>query len=98
MAKIVTTKKTGFKKSVVNAGIKVKNYANRKYQSVKNSTKRYGDDIRSAYDIGYSHGWDAAYSFPKRFGAKTAAAYGYKKGIKQRLEVDEYIKQSKRRQ
>lgn len=88
-----TAKKMGFKESVKNTGTKVKNYANQKYQSAKNSVNRYKTDIRSAYDIGYSQGWDDAYSIPNRFGAKTAAAYGYKKGIKQRHKADKYTKQ-----
>lgn len=92
-----TTKKTGFKDSVKNAGTKVKNYANQKYQSAKAYGKRYKDDIRTAYDIGYSKGWDDAYDIPKRFGSKTAAAYGYKKGIKQRHKTDKYTKQYNRR-
>lgn len=92
-----TTKKTGFKESVKNTGTKVKNYANQKYQSAKAYGKRYKDDIRTAYDIGYSRGWDDAYDIPKRFGSKTAAAYGYKKGIKSRHKTDKYTKQYNRR-
>lgn len=92
-----TAKKSGFKESVKNTGIKVKNYANEKYQSAKKSVNRYKSDIRTAYDIGYSKGWDDAYDIPKRFGAKTAAAYGYKKGIKCRYKSDKYTKQYNRK-
>lgn len=86
MATTATMKKTGFKESVKNTGTKVKSYA-----------KKYKDDIREAYDIGYSKGWDDAYTIPKRFGAKTAAAYGYKKGIKHRHRTDKYTTQYKRK-
>ena len=92
-----TAKKSGLKESVKNTGTKVKNYANEKYQSAKKSVNRYKSDIRTAYDIGYSKGWDDAYDIPKRFGAKTAAAYGYKKGIKCRYKSDKYIKQYNRK-
>ena len=92
-----TAKKSGFKESVKNTGTKVKNYANEKYQSAKKSVNRYKSDIRTAYDIGYSKGWDDAYDIPKRFGAKTAAAYGYKKGIKCRYKADKYTKQYQRK-
>ena len=94
---MANTKKTGFKDSVKNTGTKVKNYANNKYQSAKNSVNRYKTDIRTAYDIGYAKGWDDAYEIPKRFGAKTAAAYGYKKGLKQRYKTDKSIKQYQRK-
>lgn len=92
-----TAKKTGFKESVKNTGTKVKNYANKKYQDAKAYGSKYKTDIRTAYDIGYSKGWDDAYDIPKRFGAKTAAAYGYKKGIKCRYKADKYTKQYQRK-
>jgi hypothetical protein len=91
------TKKTGFKESVKNTGTKVKNYASKKYQSAKEYGRKYKDDIRTAYDVGYSRGWDDAYDIPKRFGSKTAAAYGYKKGIKSRHKTDKYTKQYSRK-
>ena len=52
---------------------------------MKEKAKRYGADIRNAYDIGYARGWEDAYVIPKRVGAKTAAAYGYKKGLRRIL-------------
>jgi hypothetical protein len=58
--------------------------------------KSYKEDMTTAYRIGYSRGWDDAYDIPKRFGAKTAAAYGYKKGAKNRVKSDKYIKQYNR--
>ena len=91
------TKKTGFKESVKNTGTKVKNYANQKYQDAKAYGNKYKTDIRTAYDIGYARGWDDAYDIPKRFGSKTAAAYGYKKGIKSRHKTDKYTKQYNRK-
>ncbi len=56
--------------------------------------------MRTAYNIGYSRGWDDAYDVPKRFCSKLAAALGYRKGIKNRIRSDKYIteynKQSKK--
>ena len=77
-----TAKKSGFKESAKNAGQKVKTYG-----------KNYKSDIVKAYDIGYAKGWDDAYNVPKRFGAKIAASYGYKKGIRDRRRADKYTKQ-----
>ena len=80
----VKQKKT-FKETVKEAGSKVKAYR-----------KKYGADIRTAYDKGYARGWDDAYDIPKRIGAKTAAAYGYKKGLAKRRKADKYTKQYNR--
>lgn len=63
---------------------------------MKQKSSRYGSDIRSAYDIGYAKGWEDAYAIPKRVGAKTAAAYGYKKGLRNRRKSDKYINQYKK--
>ena len=76
---------------------KGKSYAKKQTDKVKASAKRYGSDIRTAYDIGYAKGWDDAYTVPKRVGAKTAAAYGYKKGLTNRRKSDKYTKQYGRR-
>ena len=38
-------------------------------------------------------GWDDAYLIPKRMGARSKAAEGYKKGIKSRMIVDKYMAQ-----
>ncbi len=62
----------------------------------KKNRPRYRDDIRSAYDTGYKRGWDDAYDIPKRFGAKTVAAFGYRKGIRNRCRSDKYINQYQR--
>ena len=91
----VKQKKT-FKQSVKETGGKVKDYGKKKYEQAKTSAKKYGSDIRTAYDIGYAKGWDDAYTVPKRFGAKTAAAYGYKKGLTQRRKRDKYNEQYNR--
>ncbi len=64
---------------------------------MKQKIKRYGTDIRNAYDIGYAKGWEDAYVIPKRVGAKTAAAYGYKKGLRNRRRTDKYVKQYENR-
>lgn len=95
MATAVKQRKT-FKESMQETGGKVKAYGKKKYEQAKTSAKKYGSDIRTAYDIGYKRGWDDAYDIPKRVGAKTAAAYGYKKGAKQRVKSDKYIKQYQR--
>ena len=63
---------------------------------MKEKAKRYGADIRNAYDIGYARGWEDAYVIPKRVGAKTAAAYGYKIGLRNRKRADKYTNQYNR--
>lgn len=50
-------------------------------------------DLLDAYDIGFAKGWDDAYLIPKRMGARSKAAEGYKKGIKSRMIVDKYMAQ-----
>ena len=54
---------------------------------------KYRDDIKKAYDIGYSKGWDNAYSVPNRFGTKLAAGFGFMKGFKNRYKADKYTAQ-----
>ena len=95
MSTAVKQKKT-FKESMKETGGKVKAYGQKKYEQAKTSAKKYGSDIRTAYDVGYRRGWDDAYEIPKRVGAKTAAAYGYKKGIKSRIKTDKYTNQYNR--
>lgn len=91
----VKQKKT-FKETVKDTGSKIKAYAKKQNEKVKSYGKKYGADIRSAYDKGYARGWDDAYDIPKRIGAKTAAAYGYKKGLAKRRKADKYTKQYNR--
>lgn len=79
-----TVKKSGSYGSASNAGAK------------KSTGNKYKTDIRTAYDIGYTTGWDGAYDIPKRIGAQTAAAYGYKKGMRNRRRTDQYTKQYQR--
>ena len=57
---------------------------------IKKYWSKYKADIDEAYGVGYVKGWEDAYSIPDRFGAKTAAAHGYKKGIKSRKKADKY--------
>ena len=71
-----------FKQSMKDAGNKVKNYS-----------KSYMGDLRRSYDIGYSRGWDDAYDVPNRFLSKFVAGLGYRKGVKNRIKSDKYIKQ-----
>ena len=92
-----TTKKSGFKDTVNKGYQKTKDYARKKTEQVKSYGKKYKSDVKTAYEIGYSRGWEDAYDVPKRFGAKTAAAYGYKKGIKNRRKSDKYQGQYKSR-
>lgn len=96
MSTTATKQKKTFKESAKETGQKVKSFAKKQTDKVKSSAKRYGSDIRTAYDTGYARGWDDAYDIPKRFGAKTAAAYGYKKGIRNRRRSDKYTKQYNR--
>ena len=88
-------KKSSFKDRVNNAGQKAKDYAKRTADNVKVHAKSYGSDIQKAYSLGYSRGWDDAYSIPKSFGSKAAAACGYGIGIRNRLRVDKYTKHKK---
>ena len=88
--------KRTFKETVKDTGSKAKAYAKKQGEKVKTSGKKYGSDLRTAYDIGYARGWDESYDIPNRMGAKTAAAYGYQKGLSQRRKSDKYIKQYNR--
>lgn len=92
-----TKQKKTFKESMKETGGKVKAYGQKKYEQAKTSAKKYGSDVRTAYDIGYARGWDDANDIPKRAFAKTAAAYGYKKGITNRRKSDKYTKEYGRR-
>ena len=83
MSSVATTKKkSGAQDSVKRAGSRVKLYV-----------KNYKSDLEKAYDIGYRKGWDDAYTIPNRIGAKTAAARGHKKGLKNRKKSDKYVRQ-----
>lgn len=88
-----TKQKKTFKESMKETGGKVKAYGQKKYEQAKTSAKKYGSDIRTAYDVGYARGWEDSYDIPNRFGARTAAAYGYKKGARNRQRSDKYTKQ-----
>ena len=90
----VKQKKT-FKESMKDTGNKAKAYAKKQTDKVKQYGKNYKSDLQKAYEIGYGKGWDDSYDIPKRVGAKTAAAYGYKKGITNRRKSDKYVKQYK---
>lgn len=92
----VTKQKKTFKETMKDTGQKAKSYAKKQTDKAKTSTKKYGSDIRTAYDIGYAKGWNDAYTIPKRVGSKTAAAYGYKKGLTNRRKSDKYNKQYQR--
>lgn len=58
----------------------------------KKAKKSYKCDIVDAYDIGYALGWDNAYNIPDRFLAKTVAAYGFRKGMRNKHRIDKYNK------
>ena len=88
--------KRSFKDTVKDTGSKAKAYAKKQGEKVKHYGKKYASDIRTAYDIGFARGWVESYDIPNRVGAKTAAAYGYKKGLSQRRKSDKYIKQYNR--
>ena len=91
----VKQKKT-FKQTVKDTGSKAKAYAKKQGAKVRNYGKKYASDIRDAYDIGFARGWVESYDIPNRVGAKTAAAYGYKKGLSKRRKADKYINQYER--
>ncbi len=93
MATTTTKPKSGFKDSMQKAGQKTKDFAKKKTEQVKTYGKNYKSDVRKAYDVGYSRGWDDAYDIPQRFLCKLAAGIGYRKGIKNRYKSDKYIKQ-----
>ena len=59
---------------------------------VKKSGRPYKEDIVEAHDIGYALGWNNAYEIPDRFLAKTAAAYGFRKGMRNKYRTDKYYK------
>ena len=90
----VKQKKT-FKESMKDTGNKAKAYAKKQTDKVKQYGKNYKSDLQKAYEMGYAKGWDDSYDIPKRVGAKTAAAYGYKKGIVNRRKSDKYTNQYK---
>lgn len=84
-----------FKESMKDTGNKAKAYAKKQTDKVKQYGKNYKSDLQKAYETGYAKGWDDSYDIPNRVGAKTAAAYGYKKGIVNRRKSDKYTKQYK---
>lgn len=91
MSAKTTKKKSRFGETVKKTGSKAKSYAGKKYQSVKSSFGRYKDDLDNAYSIGYRKGWEDAYAVPKRVGAKSKAAKGYKHALCDRKKSDKYV-------
>ena len=70
---------------------------NRKKNSSRSARRRtYKEDIQRAYDVGYFKGWDDAYSIPKRVGAVTVAACGFRKGARNRRRSDAYVQARKK--
>ena len=86
-------KKRGIKSSVRDTASKVKSYASKKVEAVKNYGRKYKADSVTAYDIGYASGWADANRIPARVGSETLAAFGYKKGIRNSRRTDTYSKQ-----
>jgi hypothetical protein len=60
--------------------------------STKHRSKSFKGDIVDAHDIGYALGWDHAYNIPDRLFAKTVAAYGFRKGMRNKFRTDQYAK------
>ena len=85
-----------FKETMKDTGSKAKAYAKKQTEKVKKRAKRYGADLRTAYDIGYTQGWNAAEILPNRLGTRTSAAMGYKKGVRNCLRTNKYQKQYNR--
>ena len=48
---------------------------------VKAYGKSYKADLQTAYNIGYNAGLQDGANIPKRAGSRTAAVFGYNKGI-----------------
>ena len=74
---------------------KGKSYVKKQTDKVREYGKNYKSDLQKAYEIGYAKGWEDTYDIPKRVGAKTAATYGYRKGLTNRKKADKYTKQYK---
>ena len=72
--------------------MKTEIYANG-FVGKKSKVKRnkWRTDMRTAHDMGYAKGWEEAYNVPNRFGSRLAAAYGYTKGMKDRISADKHI-------
>ena len=88
-----STNKAGFKDAIKQVGARTKEKIGKSANKVKQHGRKYKEDIRTAYNVGYSKGWDYAYEIPNRFGAKLASSIGYRKGVKNRKKADKYIKQ-----
>lgn len=93
---MATTKKQWvLKDSVKQTGRRAKDYATQKARKVQAYGRQYGSDVNSAFNQGYRRGWEDAYSFPKRFGSRAAASFGYGRGIRDRQRTDKYNKRYK---
>ena len=88
-------KDSGFKRTMKKAGDKTTAFVGKKTAQVKEYRKQVKSDKDNAYDIGFKHGWDEAYSIPKRASARSAAAQGFKKGVVNRYRSDKYAKHHK---
>jgi len=62
----------------------------------KGHARKYKNGLRTAYDAGFKKGWDDAHYVPNRFGCRSAAALGYRKGIKSRYKSDKFQRQYQR--
>ena len=76
-----TKTKSSFRQSVSRKAAQMKASVKKKYAEFKAYSKDYSNDLKKAYQVGYSRGWSDSKKIPKRFGATTAAAYGYGRGI-----------------
>lgn len=83
-------KPSKIKAKMKNAGTKTKEFAKKQAAKVKVSAKKYKADVSIAYNTGYVRGWEDAQNIPNRIGAQSAAACGYKKGIRNRKRSDKY--------
>ncbi len=70
-----------FQQNVSIKAAQVKASVKKKYAEFKVYGSAYAKDLKKAYQVGYSRGWDDSKKIPKRLGAKTAATYGYGRGI-----------------
>lgn len=67
-----------------------KNTGAKKKGKVRTYIKGYKTEITVAHAFGYALGWEYAFNIPNRFMSKTAAAHGFKKGIRDNYRNAKY--------
>ena len=91
MAYKTKSKKRALRKGFFSrTGTRLKNTYKRASSSVKRKASKSKSGIVSAYEIGYTSGWEDAFRIPNNLGAPSSAAVGYKKGITQSRKTKKY--------